>query len=108
MDKNTAIVRKLREFRKDISKEIKVDKLLFFGSRATGKYTSDSDVDLLIVSDNFKREKSFQRAVRLYDYWNLDYPVDFLCLTPKEFARKKKQVGTVQQAVKEGIGITVS
>ncbi len=108
MGKDTAIVRKLIEFRKNISKEIKVNELLFFGSRATGKYHPDSDIDLLIVSNDFKKEKSFKRAVRLYDYWNLDYPVDFLCLTPEEFNKKKKQIGTVQQAVREGIGIKAS
>ena len=105
MGKDTAIITKLKEFRRNISKEIKVDELLFFGSRATGKYKAESDIDLLIVSNNFKREKSFKRAVRLYDYWDLDYPVDFLCLTPGEFTKQKKMIGTVQQAVKEGIGI---
>ena len=105
MGKDTNIISQLKAFRRDISKEIKVKELLFFGSRARGKCQPDSDVDLLIVSADFKKEKSFQRAIRLYNSWHLDYPVDFICLTPEEFIKKKKQIGTVQQAVKEGIGI---
>lgn len=108
MGKNTTIIEGLIEFRKSLSKEIKVNQLLFFGSRATGKYKPDSDIDLLIVSNSFKNIKPFKRAIKLYDYWTLDYPVDFLCLTPQEFIKKKKQVGTIQQAVKEGIGIKAS
>ena len=108
MGKDTAIIEGLIEFRKSVSKEIKVNQLLFFGSRATGKYKPDSDIDLLIVSNSFKNIKPFKRAIKLYDYWTLDYPVDFLCLTLKEFTRKRKQIGTIQQAIKEGIEIKAS
>jgi hypothetical protein len=31
--------------------------------------------------------------------------MDILCYTPEEFERKKKQIGVVQQAAQEGIGI---
>ena len=41
----------------------------------------------------------------MYDYWNLDYPVDFLCYTPEEFEKKKKEISIVKEAVKEGIDI---
>ena len=108
MGKKENIIAQLQEFGKSVSKELTVDKLLFFGSQATGKARKDSDIDLLIVSSNFRRVKPFKRAVKLYDYWHLDYPVDFLCLTPEEFTKKKKLIGTIQQAVKEGIEIKAS
>lgn len=103
MGEKEIILKKLIEFGREISSEISVQTILFFGSRATGKAHRDSDIDLLIVSKDFGKMKPFRRAVQLYDYWNLDYPVDFLCLTPREFSKKKKQIGTIQQAVKEGI-----
>ncbi len=105
MGEKEVILKKLERFGKEISQELKVDKLLFFGSRARGEAHQDSDIDLLIVSSSFQRVKSFKRAIKLYDYWDLDYPVDFLCLTPQEFTKKKKQIGTIRQAVKEGITI---
>ena len=105
MGKKEAIIKKLGQFEKNISNEFQVDYLLFFGSQARGDSHKDSDIDLVIVSPAFRKQKFFQRAVKLYDYWNLDYPVDFLCLTPEEFAKKKKEIGIIQEAVREGIPI---
>jgi len=40
----------------------------------------------------------------MYEFWN-HYPLDIepLCYTPEEFEKKKKQIGIVSRAVKEGI-----
>lgn len=37
-----------------MSYNIKVNNLIFFGSRATGKFRKDSDVDFIVVSPVFK------------------------------------------------------
>ena len=79
--------------------------MYFFGSRARGKSHKYSDIDLIIVSPKFKKLNFFKRGARMYDYWNLNYPVDFLCYTPKEFNKLKKQITIVSEAVKEGIEI---
>ncbi len=105
MGKKESILKGLVRFKNDASKDIKIKQLLFFGSRAVGRPHRDSDIDLVIVSDNFKKIKPFKRAIKLYDYWNLDFPVDFLCLTPQEFEKKKREVGIIQEAVKKGIVI---
>lgn len=105
MDKKTDLVKSLKRFAEEISDEIKVDKMYFFGSRATGKAKKWSDVDLLLVSKNFVGKRKLRRAPPLYMKWNLNYPVDFICLTPKEFQVKKNEIGVVQEAVKKGIKI---
>ncbi len=79
--------------------------MFFFGSMASKKQHKYSDIDLIIVSSKFKRLNFFKRGARMYDYWNLDYPVDFLCYTPEEFNKLKKQITIVREAVKEGIEI---
>jgi len=104
MDNKKDIIKKLREFKKNII-NIKVNKIIFFGSRVYGKFNKDSDIDLVIVSKNFEGKKFRYRSVGLYKYWNLDYPVDFLCYTPEEFNKLKKQITIVRQAVMEGIEI---
>ncbi|MBI4147276.1 nucleotidyltransferase domain-containing protein [Candidatus Woesearchaeota archaeon] len=96
---------KLKDFKKAVSKEIKLNKMILFGSRAKGKPTRYSDFDLILVSPSFRRKKSFNRPIGLHKYWHLDYPVDFLCYTPREFNRLKKQITIVREAVKEGIEI---
>ena len=95
----------LREFKKGLSENIPIQKMLLFGSRAKGKPHRWSDFDLIIVSQKFRGKVSFKRAVGFYDYWNLDYPVDFLCYTPEEFKRLSKRITIVREAVREGIEI---
>ena len=79
--------------------------MYLFGSRVKGKPHRWSDFDLLIVSDAFKNKASFERVVGLHKRWTIDYPVDFLCYTPDEFNKLKRQVTIVREAVKEGIEI---
>ncbi len=101
-NKNLSSVRK---FQKEIKMKIKVDKLILFGSRAKGTFNSLSDFDLLLVSNSFKDIPWYKRSIKLYPFWKEDLPLELLCYTPEEFERKKKQMGIVQEAVKEGIEI---
>lgn len=95
----------LKEFKKNLSNEIPIDKMILFGSRAYGKVHRWSDFDLVIVSKAFRNVDSLKRSLGFYDYWNLNCPVDFLCYTPEEFNKLKSQVTIVREAVKTGIEI---
>ncbi len=95
----------VKEFKENLGKIIPIRKIILFGSRVKGKTHEWSDFDLIIVSDKFKGIISFKRGSLLYDFWNYNYPVDFLCYTPEEFNRLKNKVTIVNQAVKEGIEI---
>ena len=105
MDKKKALINDLKEFKKRVNQEIPIAKMLLFGSQALGKTHRWSDVDLIVVSDKFRRKRSFKRANKLYDFWFIDYPVDFLCYTPEEFDKLKKQFTVVREAVRKGIEI---
>ncbi len=95
----------LKEFKSKLSKDVPIQKMYLFGSRATGKPHRWSDFDLIVVSKGFKNKASFERAVGFHNYWDIDYPVDFLCYTPEEFNKLKKQITIVREAVREGIEI---
>ena len=95
----------LKNFKKQLSKEIPIQKMYLFGSRAGGKPHRWSDFDLLIVSKKFRNKVSFERSVGFHKYWSIDYPVDFLCYTPEEFNRFKNQITIVNEAIKKGIKI---
>ena len=95
----------VKEFKRKLSEYLPLKKLILFGSRASGKKHEFSDFDLIVVSPKFKRKKMFERGIVLYDYWNMNYPVDFLCYTPEEFDRLKKKVTIVREALKQGIEI---
>ena len=105
MDRQKSLTKELALFKKRLSKKMPIDKMIFFWSRAIGKAKKYSDVDLIIVSKKFNKKKFHQRPIKLYDDWNLDYPVDFLCYTPREFNKLKNKICIVQQAILEGIVI---
>ncbi len=102
MDKSKDI-EQLKLFKKKLSKQISIDKIILFGSRVRGKYHKYSDFDLIIVSKKFKNKDTLKRSIGFYKYWDLNYPVDFLCYTPEEFNRLRKQITIVKKAVEEGI-----
>jgi predicted nucleotidyltransferase len=105
MDKKKSLVEKLKKFKERVNKDMHIDKLILFGSMATGKTHKWSDVDLIIVSPQFRKMNFFERGAKMYDYWDLKLPVDFLCFTPEEFRKKLKGVTIAREASKEGIAI---
>jgi len=95
----------LKSFKRELNKQIRVDRLIFFGSRASGSARKDGDIDLLIVSDDFEGQNFRRRPWAFYDHWHLDYPVDFICYTKEEFEEYRKRVTIVREAVRTGIEI---
>ncbi len=55
------------------------------------------------MSTKFKAMNKLDRAYLIEKKWEFDYPVDFLCSTPEEFNKLKKQVTIIREAVKTGI-----
>lgn len=100
-------IKLLKNFIRRITKKYNISKILFFGSRATGNFDKESDFDLIIVSSDFKGLNFIERASKFYDYWDLNYPVDFICYTPEEFEILKKQISIVADALKFGIEIKI-
>ncbi|MBU2634224.1 MAG: nucleotidyltransferase domain-containing protein [Nanoarchaeota archaeon] len=103
--KRTKYIKKLKELKKIVSRDIDINKFILFGSRSKGGYKRYSDFDIIVVSKYFKNINRLDRPYILYTKWNFNLPVDFLCYTPEEFNKLKKQITIVQEAVKEGIEI---
>ncbi len=103
------LIKKIKVFKDKIKDKYALSKVILFGSRVNKNPHKDSDVDLIIVSKDFEGKKSFRRSPDLYLEWhlksNIDLPVDFLCYTPSEFNKLKKQISIVKQAIEEGIEI---
>jgi len=96
------LIRELRSFRRKVSKRYPIHRMVLFGSRARGETRRDSDVDLIVVSDAFRRKNAVDRAYLMRLEWDLDYAVDFLCYTRDEFRVYSKAPGIVRQALREG------
>lgn len=106
MGKEKNLIGELKKFIENIKKHYSISKIILFGSRAKKEIRLDDlehDVDLIIVSDDFDGKNFFERTGEIYDYWNLDLPVDFICYTNKEFNALKKKISIVRDALREGI-----
>jgi hypothetical protein len=53
-----------------LSKKIRVERVIVFGSRARGDFMETSDLDLLVVSPDFKGKDHLERAKFLQKIWN--------------------------------------
>ncbi|MFB6158278.1 MAG: nucleotidyltransferase domain-containing protein [Candidatus Nanohalobium sp.] len=108
MDKETVekVKQKLEKTAED--KDLQLDKVLVFGSRASDDYREDSDIDLLIVSKDFEGVNWNKRPRHFYLNWDYDRlpEPEFICLTPQEFEDKKEEKPhIVRTAVDEGVSI---
>ena len=81
------------------------DKILLFGSRARGDHLEESDIDLIIVSKEFRNLPFRERMIQAYSFWDSAIDLEQICYTPEEFEEMKKRIGIVQQAVNEGIDL---
>ncbi|MBW6470487.1 MAG: nucleotidyltransferase domain-containing protein [Methanosarcinaceae archaeon] len=81
------------------------EKLILFGSRAWGKPTDDSDIDLIIVSDYFNGQKFAGRMAQFLKEVRFPEHIDAICYTPEEFSRKKSENLIINKAVENGISI---
>ena len=74
--------------------EFPLQKLILFGSQATGRADDKSDVDLLVISHfHGKRRQVMVEMNRIMDH--IEQAIDLLILTPDEFDCEKEIPGTL-------------
>ncbi len=95
----------IEKFVERLREKIRVKKVIIFGSRARGDNLENSDVDLIIISRDFEGVPFYERIDKLILLWESPLDLEALCYTSEEFELKKKEIGVVQQAVKEGVEI---
>ena len=108
MDEET--VGKVEQHLEQISSEnnIQLDKVIVFGSRARDDYREKSDIDLILISEDFQDTPSAQRPRPYYLNWNYDDlpEPEIICYTPEEFEDKKENTGFIAHtAAQEGLEI---
>ena len=99
------ITKEIIESIKKFKKEIGAEKIVIFGSYATGKAGENSDIDLILVSSRFRGKDFHSRFQGLWLKWRMDMPVDFIPYTPEEFERLGKRPTIVKHALEEGVEV---
>ncbi|TAK29749.1 MAG: nucleotidyltransferase domain-containing protein [Chloroflexota bacterium] len=70
------------------------DKIILFGSAATGKMTRDSDIDLLVVEPDPGDQR--KESVRLGEaLGGLGYPLDVIVISTEWFEDSKEVIGGI-------------
>jgi len=74
-------------------KDLKVYRIIVFGSQMKGTATVESDIDIVVVSEDFKRKNIFKRADMTKDaeirtIRRFMVPLDIITMTPEEYESK--------------------
>jgi predicted nucleotidyltransferase len=76
------------------------EKIYLFGSYAWGEPTEDSDLDILVISNQFKDLSFGKRVAQATDIlFDLDFPVDLVVETSEEFSQSEKIKGSLESYV---------
>ena len=104
MEKNTR--EKLEIMIEAIKKQIDPQKIILFGSFATGtqKEDSDSDIDICVITDHNKRKIDMLRELRLSTIGKIDIPMDIVIYGNTEFSQRAEKENTFENQInKEGV-----
>jgi uncharacterized protein len=83
-----------------IVESVNPHKIILFGSYAYGDPDFNSDLDILIIKDNFKSKIEEKRKIRKA-IKDLDFSKDILVVSSFEFDFYKNQTGSLFQEVNE-------
>ncbi|MEW6040083.1 MAG: nucleotidyltransferase domain-containing protein [Elusimicrobiota bacterium] len=64
--KNDEIKRLITRFIQEIKNDIRINKIILFGSYATGKIKQSSDIDLIVVSKDFEKKDEIEAIQYLF------------------------------------------
>ena len=93
MDKR-AVLEIISAFRKAIESEgIKTDKLILFGSYATGEFREDSDIDIVVISRDFNNKSYWERIDILSNaIYRIYEPIEATAFTPEEWESEESLI----------------
>ena len=70
------------------------DRIILFGSAATGQMTKDSDIDLLVIEPALAN--THERRVEIRDaVGDVGYPVDVIVMRTERFEETKRWIGGI-------------
>jgi uncharacterized protein len=98
----------ITRFAERLRDELGAQRVLLFGSHATGRAGPDSDYDLIIVADRFDSVPPLKRGIGLRDIFyevGGNAPMDLICLTPEEFEQARQRITLISAVLPEAIDL---
>ena len=89
MDK-AAVLKIVDRFHKEInSRGIRLQKIILYGSHSAGTNNEESDIDLVVISDDFYGKDYWERIDLLADViYQIFAPIEAIALTQEEWEKK--------------------
>jgi len=93
---------KIKEVINRIVKNVNPEKIILFGSYASGNPREDSDLDILIIKEmrmpRYKRSREVKKHLR-----GMKIPIDVIVYTKKEIKKwEDTKTAFINQAIKQG------
>jgi predicted nucleotidyltransferase len=97
------VKRIIDRYRHDLEKTIQVERIILYGSHAYGTPHDGSDIDIVVISKDFKRMHPLERL----EFLSLarresKAPIEALGYTPSEFKKAKDSI-MLDEIVERGI-----
>jgi hypothetical protein len=102
MDRQTA---KAIKYLRQICRRFKPVEVWVFGSRVRGDWMEYSDLDVIIVSDRFEKVTWPDRGSMVLRSIKGACKIQPFCYTPREFRKKRKQLGIIRNGMRYAIRI---
>lgn len=89
MDKKT-VLNTIDRFKNILeSRKIRISKIILFGSYSKGTHTESSDIDLIVISDDFASLNYWERIDLLSDaIYEIFEPIEAFSFTPNEWEKR--------------------
>lgn len=84
----------IKEYVSGLEGKLNIDKVILFGSAAKNRLSRDSDIDIIVLSNDFKRMGFLKRLELLSHARNGNsrkFPMDIIGYTPAEFDKLSKE-----------------
>ncbi len=92
----------IRRYVQQLAREFSPERVILFGSYATGKATEDSDVDLLVIMQH-EKPRNVEQAVEIGIRLHARFPLDLLVRRPTELRRRLEEGDSfLRDAVTDG------
>ncbi len=105
---NSRIKEKVKDYVEKLSSHIEVEETILFGSRARGTGDKNSDIDLIIISPDFKDMHFMKRLTWLSKMRGEEFMspgMDIFGYTREEFKRAARESTVLEEARKKGVAI---
>jgi Nucleotidyltransferase domain. len=97
--------RELARFLKRLKRELGVVEVYIFGSRVYGNPLLESDLDMIVVSEEFGKRSFIENMELLSRMWDGSFTVEMFPYTPEQLRKYAERKTVVSEALKKGIRI---